>query len=222
MLCGNCWLPACVTVCLQDSIRQPDQLLTDMTILSCGISMFLNGLLCGTCQLSTQCIASDIWCLQDSIRQPDQLLTDMTILLCGISVPAAASGGSSSSNNAAQPEQQQQQPAKPTRAPQKPAAPAVYAAPRPLVAQQQQQQQPPATSVQMGVYKGSISCDGAQMQVRWHADRICRTQVTCSWFFGAFHGHGDAVVCWSYCPYLAKQVPSAVMVRRCRQADMLT
>ncbi|WIA37148.1 hypothetical protein OEZ86_014109 [Tetradesmus obliquus] len=102
---------------------------------------------------------------KDSIRQPDQLLTDMTILLCGISVPAAASGGSSSSNNAAQPEQQQQQqPAKPMSAPQKPAAPAVYAAPRPLVAQQQQQQQLPATSVQMGVYKGSISCDGAQMQ----------------------------------------------------------
>jgi hypothetical protein len=108
---------------------------------------------------------------QDSIKQPDQLLTDMTVLLCGINVPAAT--GSSSSGETPQQQQpakqQQQQPA-----PQKPqvtAVPAAYAAPRPVVQQPppvQQQQQQPATSVQLGVYKGTISCEGIPMQVNMH------------------------------------------------------
>jgi cell division septation protein DedD len=112
---------------------------------------------------------------QDVVRQPDQLLTDMTILLCGINVPptsgaATAVNTQPQTSNPPQQQQQQQQPAKPTPAPQKPpaAAAVTYPPPRPVFTPQQpvvQQPQQPATSVQLGVYKGSIQCEGFGMQV---------------------------------------------------------
>jgi hypothetical protein len=117
-------------------------------------------------------------CLQDVVRQPDQLLTDMTVLLCGINVPAAGASTAAAktqppANNPPPQQQQQQQRAQTTRAPpfdvqtvvRQPARPQAVVKPQVTVQPVVRQPPQPATSVQMGVYKGTISCEGFPMQV---------------------------------------------------------